>query len=1116
MSATFSANWRRSLLRASASLGDAASSERTYVSKCLARQRTLSQLLLLGIALRRQQLIDETSFRAFVAAVRREDRDAACRFLAQHLVFDTIVELDAALEQLNCFAEDAVNMSSAISREHLLLLAEALQRERRLNAEQVSAAYNDRAALCALITQQFESIAPLDAERSSGAERRLDSLLSVAEPRWPSEQDDSRGLFAAQRDALRRQKSLWPDAQSLLRDVDQACRQFVATSTVVGADTQQRQENDEDIETNDRTQALHQIAAAFYDAEAIDRVLLDVGKSRSAQAQFDRATDMLASALEPVRLSLRGEAALIGTLGEQRRQAVELCMLLAHPVVRGALQDVGPVQHLTDDVLRRLRDAERRRATQFERDVRERKVSWANWLWRQANAVLGSMSSVASRWNLTKALLLSAALSASAAATTTAPAQLATQPAMARVPAAAPEMPALVVSGGSRTSTMPPLAVQPSGFATPAQLDVRRAKQLFSERVDVAPLTRAIATVLPYGASLQTRLVKRNLCALLGGETALLGERAGVCDFGVAGAEIRDLPSLSLPDASEQLQQWLDQFYDVQTVVGRSGEARVSLVTPNSAALAFMFEPGQRTAGARLIANLTPFLSSVDRARTVEDALTGGEVFLASGGESRGKPYAFPPTSERDVQFARSQCRQLMQQYGEAVDLHQVLFVAPQLFETPAEFDRRLRTTDLFLQRCAADIANVAQFLALCPPPADDSALPLECQLQLQQLEQRLVRDLQRRDTDDEAWQRWTDYNDYVAGVDREQARGNTVGALVALVRSHMSRHRIAERVAEFVQRQVDALPDGNVLFKDESAAKPDTGAGDDAEARNNVLDRTWTRAYTAGTMASAWFDRLAQLVATNRNAALLVMGAPLVLVLLARLMRDKRPDMLRSVMRASQESQQQLEEQLAGNDVAATLPSAADTLDTLDESQAADLAQDLQRAAALNRQLLDDFERLQAEVARERAAIAVERQKQSRAVKRKAKQLEKMQKAYADLQLAVDNAMTGNNAALALPEARQLFLQTLARGEFDRAETLVRNVVEPDYLENMSRRWAQRLAANDPGAYSRAMDIIQSEDPDERRIERALQRAEKTRESFQNEPRTKVLLASLHVDKQK
>jgi hypothetical protein len=265
--------------------------------------------------------------------------------------------------------------------------------------------------------------------------------------------------------------------------------------------------------------------------------------------------------------------------------------------------------------------------------------------------------------------------------------------------------------------------------------------------------------------------------------------------------------------------------------------------------------------------------------------------------------------------------------------------------------------------------------------------------------------------------------------------------------------------------------------------------------------------------MAAAWFDRLAGLVAANRNAALLVMGTPLVLLLLTRLSGRKRSTMLRSVARASQREQANLEQQLDTS----SLPAARDALSRLEASADIDPSkQEAKRIAVLNKQLLDDLRRLQTLLDEERSESQRQQQQQARTVKRQTKRLEQLRKQYVDLQLAVDNALTGNNAVLALPEARKWFLDRLASGDFEQAELIVRNIAEPDYVGQLSRQYAKRLAAMNPEAYSSAMDIAYAEDRDERRIERLRQRAESRLQNFKDDPCNRALLASLSLQDEK
>jgi len=399
----------------------------------------------------------------------------------------------------------------------------------------------------------------------------------------------------------------------------------------------------------------------------------------------------------------------------------------------------------------------------------------------------------------------------------------------------------------------------------------------------------------------------------------------------------------------------------------------------------------------------------------------------------------------------------LMQAYGEAMDLHQVLFVSPMLFETTQQFEQRLRSMDLFLQRCSADIANISQFIDLCPPSASaiGAEMPLECELQLQQLQARLLKDVKTKRNDAGAWTEWVRYNDYVAGVDSANAGTNTVAAVTAMVRSHISRHRIAERVQEFVQEQLDALS-GNTLF--------DEVPGDSESEQRSTTEYALLRAYAAASMVTAWLQRLADFASGNRAACMLLLGTPALLLFLYKVLGRKSVQKLHDAIREADGALKTQEKKLAGLFVEnKSLVGNAITLADMYEREIAPE----QPLASDN----DDGET---------ARLLAENEAARRELERLAKRLAKMKKSraewqtsYAALSSAVEAAMTGGHNVVVTPALREQYLQHLSEQRFDLAETLVHSLLHPRAIERSSVEMAKRFVARNPQAWQQANELV-------------------------------------------
>lgn len=1041
---------RESIIRGASSLSDDTKTQISYTQRCAERGYS-SQLLLLAKNLHLRQIINQSQFSDFVKLLRNaKERTKACEWLSKYYFFHTIVELDEALAEIDCLFVQRLKMYE------MDIFVEFLRRDGLLSGDED---LQHPQVKCAKIVEALSLIPPID-KQSTESQRRLDSLLSIGEPDLGRNEiilGQPNQLLEGRRAALQQQKSLWPAAQSLQTDVDNACRRYFAESTATAA-AKEATMAAPTAERHDQTQILHQIAAVFFDDKTIEQALF----GNAQDSQFDKTAQEMATVLQKLDLSAIGREAQTGRLGEQERQSVELCLLLSHPILQSAMQYVGPVQHLTDDVIARLRRAERKFALLYaQKNVKKyaNDSSIGQWLWNKASSLFSGQSLVGkesssdaggiAQWQLAKKLLFAAAVIAMLPVAT-ATAQQASAKQMQLVSGG---LAAASGAGGAaavdiRQRQQATSLERQSGFSMPATVPAARAQQFYGKTVDVLPITKLLTSIVPYGGSLQTRLVKRNLCSLLGGSTNLFGSKVGQCEFG-GDAVLYNLPEFSADtaQASQELLDWLNQFYATETVVGVSDEAQVSIVTPNGAALGFMFDPRTHTAGAKIVAALTPFLTEKSQ-RTVQDLMVGGSAFFP---DPSVKSYDFPPANMADVRFAKEQCSQLMKQYGEAVQLHQVLFVAPTRFETPQQFDQRLRTLDLFLQRCAADIANVAQFVRLCPPTADGSEPSLECQLQLQQLEARLIRDITVKQEDAKAWEEWAAYNDFVHGVEERSATGDTVGAIVALVRSHMSRHRIPERVAAFVQAQMDAVK-GSVLFDD----IPDETDTQQRRGEGGTAEQLLAKAYEAAAMTTAWLNRLANLAARNVNALSVLLGTPLVLLLLFRLSAGKRLQ-----QNLADTAQRALQNQIAEDRALAerieqkssSLQEFVPIVDQLKKTAPSDTN---------DSNLVEDNRQLRQQM----LELAEQLKRADRVAKKSKIAKQKWQKEYAKLAGDLDRAMTGGRAYMANPQMREQFVRYLTDGEFDKAQMLTEMVVRPD---KWSRDQAKRLATISPESYERA-----------------------------------------------
>lgn len=850
-------------------------------------------------------LVEHLHRRGLVMRARLEELDAedslrgTCALLARFFSPSSAMDVQQTFAALDC------QYFSGVPDQDLLALAEWLQRDGLID-KQINLSRLTGAKLCEIIVQTYaeqsddqpfteQQEQPAITADSSYAARRLDSLLTVAEPIIP----DIPFLQTA-RQELAAYRALWPEPRSLDRDVRAMCREFF----------QRKVKRVPQKEHRDRIALLTALANIFYDERDLQRAIEGGAPSTAVQqasatsASASRPTtekqaqDALKSAeveaaqkVHEVIMSRYGQRVVRGTEGQELLETVRLCLLLSHPVIRRTMERVGKVSHLTDDVVARLRKEEQRVAKEYAEEQKaatseqiskpKKEETLSEWMWRKASEAVAALGTLPS-WNtrkafLLQALFLSSALMPQAGATIVdeETAVLLGQLSDARIAEVRRAMRQTAGGIGGGVTFQPSVGVQrqeteraETRLSPELRITVRGDVQRAGEH-DPRPAGRVgfplpkdmsleefrdkVRAVIDYQAIMdsdfdvddQARQIKQNLCSFM--FNGLLVPSTGDCKL-TRDATLFNLPDIPEPEKTESYRALIEFFGDwfkSEMFESKAG-ARVQVVTPSGLPLEFLLDAERNYAAAKVLGVLTPTLFALGTPRdTTFSVMPGGEILLPKNERARNQ-ITFYPTEKgksydvlRDVEWATRLCTDMMKTTREAEDAVKVLLLAPEQGESEQAFEAREKVISALLDRCAADIADTAGFLALCP--IDGSEMPLECKLQLERLEQRLLADFKS------AEQRTSEHMRYERFVDQAMNEQNAVTLLPPTLYAELWGTSQNSQVREWLQRRwkedfnlvVSGLPDG--LSKEERARREDL----------------FLRLVEAIGLKAHWFDRL-------------------------------------------------------------------------------------------------------------------------------------------------------------------------------------------------------------------------------------------------------------------
>lgn len=315
---------------------------------------------------------------------------------------------------------------------------------------------------------------------------------------------------------------------------------------------------------------------------------------------------------------------------------------------------------------------------------------------------------------------------------------------------------------------------------------------------------------------------------------------------------------------------------------------RTEIVFPSGEILRFLLDPdpGKQNAAAQMIRTIVPILFDgiQQSSKTTFLVGPGGAVILPDDvAVSQQIPYY--PTAQgetidlvRDARWAGDLCSHMLEPiHGQIEDVY-ALLLAPTQGETGKDFQKRIETQSRVLERCAADVSDIAGFLKVCPIDKSYAGpVPKECEIVLKRLERHLREKLFANPNEK------TKYDKVIKVLQDEEHSANTlVQAVAGEVHTHLWGAGANPEVRQWLLKQWDVVEGLTVRFPVEGG-----DVLDEKEERRRVA--LLGEIVSVLTFQGHWWDRMANVVWGAKWWIALSVAVPLLAVLLGKLCLARR-----------------------------------------------------------------------------------------------------------------------------------------------------------------------------------------------------------------------------------